>query len=138
MVKRDKDADLFIIHAIRDQDEGPNSDFALSACARKIYASRRERDKRSPLPGLFGEPAWDILLDLFISYAEHKKISIMSAGLAAHASTTTALRWVWALEDAHLVERKLDRSDKRRSYVSLAPEGLNYMRETLAKIRDQL
>jgi DNA-binding MarR family transcriptional regulator len=90
------------------------------------------------VPGLFGEPAWDILRDLFISYAEHRKISIMSAGLAGHASTTTALRWVWALEDAHLVNRKLDQSDKRRSFVSLAPGGLRFMREVLTNISDHI
>ncbi|MGM3253246.1 hypothetical protein ACS22W_25800, partial [Escherichia coli] len=37
--------------------------------ARRTYADRRRRDKLFQ-PGLFGEPAWDILLDLFISAKE--------------------------------------------------------------------
>ncbi len=56
----------------------------------------------------------------------------MTAGLAGQVPASTALRWIWVLEEAKLVERKLDQTDKRRSFISLSSIGLASMREVLA------
>ena len=138
MSQQDQDAEGFMLRATEVADVEAHPDLALGVYARKIYQSRRERDKKSPAQGLFQDPAWDILLDLFIAHAENKKMSVTSAGLAGQASTTTALRWIWALEEAKLVERKHDEADKRRSFVSLTTEGLNYMRDILSDTRNRL
>ena len=137
MGQRHRESQSFTVRTTAGEAFRPHPDFALAAFAQKIYKARRERDQRSPVLGLFQDPAWDILLDLFISYTQNTSISIMSAGLAANVPASTALRWIWTLEEAHLVVRKLDASDKRRSFVSLAPDGISYMREILAKISEQ-
>lgn len=113
-------------------------DVALATFARKLYASRRERERKDILPGLFSDPAWDILLDIFIAHAQDKYISITDAGLAGQVPATTALRWVWALESAKLIERKPDSNDKRRSFVLLTDAGLKYMRQVLTAICDRM
>ncbi len=64
----------------------------LGMLAREIYKARRLRD--AVLPRLFGEPAWDILLDLFASEAEHIDVSVSSACLAAGVPATTAHRYL--------------------------------------------
>jgi predicted transcriptional regulator len=90
--------------------------------ARIYYAERRRREKH--LPGkLFGEPAWDILLDLFICAGEGKPVFVSSACLAANVPQTTALRRIQILEEHGLVEREGDSGDNRRTIVRLTPEG---------------
>ncbi|WP_428332574.1 MarR family transcriptional regulator [Novosphingobium sp.] len=128
------DAEEFILKATGT----PHPDIALGILAQKIYSARRERDKKLHMPGLFQDPAWDILLDLFVSHTQNKYISVMSAGLAGQVPASTALRWVWALEEAKLVTREVDKKDKRRSFVFFTPEGLTYMREVLTAIGSHL
>jgi predicted transcriptional regulator len=86
-----------------------------------MYNERRVRDHVADL-ALFGEPAWDILLDLFASEAEGKSVSISSACLAAAVPMTTALRWVSRLEEEGLIERSAT-GDRRRINVHLTRSG---------------
>jgi hypothetical protein len=95
--------------------------------AESAYLDRRRRDKYFSDATLFGEPAWDILLDLFIAAGEKKRISITSACIGAAAPPTTALRWLTILERSGLVEREGDERDQRRSYVRLTKLGFDRM-----------
>ena len=47
--------------------------------ARQTYDDRRRRTKIFRSEELFGEPAWDILLDLYIAHADGKPVSVSSA-----------------------------------------------------------
>ena len=62
------------------------------ALARKAYALRRKRAALFGNPDLFGEPAWDILLDLYIAAGEGKPVSVSSACIGSAAPATTGLR----------------------------------------------
>ncbi len=112
------------------------SDHGLTRLARNIYQLRRELEKNSPVPGLFQDPAWDILLDLYLAHADGKCISVKSASLACPVPATTALRWLWALEKAKLVDREPDKHDKRRNFVTLSVKGQVYMDEVLGAFDD--
>ena len=87
--------------------------------SRSLYKIRRSRDNIFQEPEMFGEPAWDILLDLYISEREDRSVSITSACFAACVPPTTALRWISVLEAKGYVERTPDCLDARRHYVSL-------------------
>lgn len=65
--------------------------------ARRHYRLRRLRDHEFG-PALFGEPAWDILLDLYIAASDPRLASIMSASMAASVSTQETARWLILLE----------------------------------------
>ena len=91
--------------------------------ARKTYALRRKRGAIFGNPDLFGEPAWDILLDLFIAHAEGKSVSVSSACIGSAAPATTGLRWLGVLADEGLIERRPDPEDNRRVMVHLTPTG---------------
>lgn len=93
------------------------------ALARKAYALRRKRAAIFGNPDLFGEPAWDILLDLYIAKAEGKKVSVSSACIGSAAPPTTGLRWLGVLADEGLVVREADAEDQRRVLVRLTPAG---------------
>lgn len=110
---------------------GSVPDMALATFAQKVYLARRDREKACFSPELFNDPAWDILLDLFIAHAQDKFISVSDTGLAAQVPATTALRWVWSLEKTGLVERLADKNDKRRSFVMLTASGQSYTRRVL-------
>lgn len=103
---------------------------ALLAFARETYAIRRRRDRH--LPGdLFGEPTWDILLDLYVATRENRPVPTTSACIGANVPPTTALRWLRILEARGLVEREEDGRDGRRTFVRLSARGLAAMDDWL-------
>ena len=77
---------------------------------RRYLQMRRLRAELLP-DCLFAEPAWDMLLDLYIAGLECRNISISSACIASAVPQTTALRWIRHLEVHGLVERHQDRTD---------------------------
>lgn len=81
-----------------------------------VYCMRRRRDSLFP-PGLFGEPAWDMLLDLVTRHYRDLSTSVSSACIASAVPATTALRHLDKLIEAGLVERVHDPLDGRRMFV---------------------
>lgn len=97
--------------------------------ARQTYEDRRRRSKIFRSEALFGEPAWDILLDLFIATKERRRVSVTSACIGSAVPSTTALRWIAILEKQGLLVREADPSDARRVYVKLSARGYAAMLE---------
>ena len=93
---------------------------------RAVIAERRLRDEFLD-PDLFGEPAWDMLLDLYAARLEHVQVSVSSLCIAAAVPSTTALRWLQTLTASGLVNRRADPRDKRRVFVELGPEAAEGM-----------
>ena len=93
---------------------------------RSVIKSRRLRESVFG-GGLFGDPAWDMLLDLYGAHLEQKRISVSSLQIASAVPGTTALRWMTRLEDKGLVMRHADPFDARRIFVALSEEGLELM-----------
>lgn len=116
------------------------------ALAKTRYESRRMRASVFKGQELFGEPAWDILLDLYIAYAEGKPVSVSSACIGSASPPTTGLRWLGVLQEAGLIEREHDPRDQRRVLVHLTTLAIErmeaYFRDTLAMeaapLRDHL
>ncbi len=99
--------------------------------ARRAYSDRRRRSKYFD-PSLFGEPAWDLLLDLFIAEKEGRRVSVTSACIGAAVPTTTALRWILVLENEDLVWRENDPKDARRAFLHLTAKAYTQMIEYLS------
>jgi len=68
-----------------------DEDGALGALAhaKRLYAARRKRNHAFAGYDLFGEPCWDILLDLFIAGEERNLIGVSSACIAACWSSSS-------------------------------------------------
>ena len=92
------------------------------------YRERRRRERIFPLD-LFGEPAWDILLDLFSAHLQNKRISVTSVCIAANVAPTTALRWISELEENKLIERFDSDTDRRVKWVKLTSSASAMMFE---------
>ena len=96
------------------------------AWAERLYAERRRRDRLFP-DGLFGEPAWDLLLALFIARDKSQAIILCKAYQAAGVTDTTGRRLLDRLEDEGLItRRRAPRSRKMRivELTDLAVAGL--------------
>ena len=105
-------------------------DELLARLAREEYELRRSRlcffDD-----DLFSEPAWDILLDLFASAIEGRKISVTSSCIAAGVPRSTAMRYLTELEERGLVHRSGSESDGRVNHLALTPFGGAKLRRAL-------
>ena len=105
------------------------------ARAKRLYRERRTR--AAVFDGdedLFGEPAWDILLDLFVAGSEHRPVRVSDSCAAAAVPRTTALRWLQTLTRRELIEREGDPLDARSSLVRLSPKGAELIGRYLARI----
>ena len=105
----------------------------LVSVAQAIYASRRQRD-RVLLGDLFGEPAWDMLLDLFIRGARGLRTAVTSLCVASGVPPTTALRWVGTLQEAGVIIREESEHDRRVAYLKLSGEGYAAIRRCLIEV----
>lgn len=102
--------------------------------AESLYKERRRRDaKMAQTSELFGEPSWDILLDLFIAQGKAKPVSVSSACIASSTPQSTALRYVGLLEKVGLIRRAKDPRDGRRHYLELTETGLSNMEAYLSE-----
>lgn len=101
--------------------------------AEAVYAARRARSHFLPR-ALLGEPAWDMLLDLFASDPDLKGLSTKRVCLAADVPYSTAWRCLAALEADGLITRFDDRRDARRSLVALTPKGETMVRRCMGPV----
>jgi DNA-binding MarR family transcriptional regulator len=108
-------------------------DAVLCRLAKEILRSRRQREKIFGAD-LFGEPAWDILLELYAAGLGQQKLSVSGACYASAVPHTTGLRWVLKLEKDGWIRRVNDPFDGRRSWVELTEEALAAMRNHLIQL----
>lgn len=87
----------------------------------RLAASRRRRHLSGEW---FGEPAWEMLLELFIQFAGGARVSTKSLVISSGAPDTTGLRVIDRLVEAGLVERSPSKMDKRVTLVSLTRQGV--------------
>lgn len=110
-----------------------DSDLWLLA-AQDLYRERRRRSEFFP-DDLFGEPAWDTLLDLYIAEKKNERVCVTSACLGAQVPCATGLRWLRQLEQQGLVEREADKADGRRKFVRISERGYRMMTAYIATHR---
>lgn len=119
--------------SIADAADAPR----LAAIARAEYASRRRRDAQFDAD-IFAEPAWDMLLDLYVQRYQGREVSIHSLCIAAAVPPTTALRWIGKLESLGFIDRRPCPHDARVIYATLSARGLammeRYLRAQLGEI----
>jgi hypothetical protein len=75
---------------------------ALRAVAERLYSDRRKRDEHFP-PGLFGEPAWDLLLALFIARGDGREMTLAMGYKAACVEAGPGRELIAKMESEGLV-----------------------------------
>jgi len=90
----------------------------------------RTRRKRKSLfsNSLFSDPAWDILLVLFLADLRGERMAVTNVARAASIPMATAIRWIETLERKGWALRVPDRVDRRRVFAELSNQGSAAMR----------
>jgi hypothetical protein len=73
----------------------------------------------------FGEPNWDILLDLFIAHLENRVVRIGALGGQNTVAASTILRRAAVLRQRGLICRKQCPPDACRADITLSVEGVS-------------
>lgn len=90
--------------------------------------------RRSRLFGkrVFFDPAWNILLDVFIAGCLQRHLSVTAVCIGSQVPTATALRYIAGLGTAGLLTRVADERDGRRTHIQLTEAGWASMISLLA------
>lgn len=104
-----------------------------TAFLKMLYQERRLRADLFDDPDLFGEPAWDILLDLAVHEGQGRPLSVTGACIGSGVAPTTALRWVNVLEKKGFIQRSPDPLDHRRVYLILTQLGRAHLHNFVKK-----
>jgi len=92
-------------------------------------AIRAWRERACYLPGeLFSDPAWGMLLELLDAEIRERQVSVSRLCKASAASTSSAIRWLKALEDRGLVIRRADPLISENEFLELTPKGSTALR----------
>lgn len=83
---------------------------------------------------LFADPAWDMLLDLFVQRRRGHRVSVTSLCIASQVPSTTALRWISIIVDRGLAQRETDTTDGRRIFIGLSETGERAVAQVLAQM----
>jgi DNA-binding MarR family transcriptional regulator len=132
-----------LISSSGETKEGPRKlpEQNLTAIAERVYRVRRRRDAlmTARFGGeIFSDPAWDIILDLYIHNSKNQDVSVTSVCSASMVPITTALRYITVLSERGLIERSKNPKDGRSYLLRLTPEAIRIVEDLLADSEDGL
>ena len=94
----------------------------LITTARKILMARQSRSQFLD-ESLFSEPAWDMLLALYVTEESEARHSISRLGEFSGTAPTTSLRWIAHLEKMGLVARTPHPNDHRTAFIEITDDA---------------
>lgn len=99
------------------------AELSTPALAAHIRDLLRKEARRRGIGGgeVFGDPAWEMLLDLMLAKIEGRRVSVSSACIASGAPMSTALRLVGRLVDEGVLCKQPDVTDRRRHFLAINP-----------------
>jgi DNA-binding MarR family transcriptional regulator len=116
------------------QPPSPAQREVLREDATRIQFSRGLRRKLFE-PNMFGEPAWDMLLALYIIDNDQRRLGTGELARLAGVALTTCLRWLDYLNEQDLIWRVPSTLDQRIVSVELSEIGRAAMDDYLMEVR---
>lgn len=105
----------------------------LRDMAERLYSERRLRDEHFPQP-LFGEPAWDLLLALFVAREEGRELSLAEAYAAARVKPGAGRGLLRRMEKEGLVSVVGTGPRRNRRSVRLTGEAVERLAAYLSSL----
>ncbi|UAK24329.1 helix-turn-helix domain-containing protein [Sphingomonas nostoxanthinifaciens] len=133
IIRRQQVRSAQTINASETLGMNTDADIRRLTTAKAWMKARAVRNKVLGLH-LFAEPAWDMLLALYIAHGEFRMLSVSAVVSYANVPSTTGLRWLTKLEDSGMISRRTDLKDGRRIFVQMLPEAI----ESMETIFDQV
>ena len=93
----------------------------LTDYARLTLLGRKQRDRYFD-PMLFSNPAWDILLSLYVADAEGKPVGVIESCTASPVPQGVALRWLGYLKQEDMVTEAPDPARPRHTIIRLTDQ----------------
>jgi DNA-binding MarR family transcriptional regulator len=90
--------------------------------ARREFVGRQRRSQFFS-SAMFGEPAWDMLLALYVIEQSGPRHTIVKLVAQAAAPATTALRWLEYLDKERLVVRHSNPIDRRTTFIEISDKA---------------
>lgn len=103
---------------------------SLDIVAEQLLQQRHARSRFLP-PSLFHEPAWEILLSLFVAQRRGKTLNVKHLVEEVDAPVTTSQRWIDTLAHMKLIQRFTDANDRRRIELSLSDTAMSALERYL-------
>lgn len=110
---------------VSDPRGSNTTDITINTAVKKamdLIEITKRRSRLVSAANLFADPAWFILLDLFVRQHQGLKTSVSSACHASFSPVTTALRHIAILTERNIIQRQYDPIDQRRVYLELTDE----------------
>lgn len=131
----------FVSNGMIEPEDAPKPDYSEVVKANlyaveRILESRRKRDQCLP-PEVFGEPGWELLLNLYREAALGREITITKASYSGGCPPSTALRMIDTLQQFGLVEKH--KSNKsRKVVVRISAVGIEGLNRYFGKVADNV
>lgn len=103
---------------------------AFAAIAQSEFHSRQRRNNLIR-HDLFAEPAWDILLLLYVAHYRDQAMEVCRICSAISVAPTTALRWIGQLLDRDLATHLPPESSTQDVRIALSQDGIEEMERYL-------
>jgi hypothetical protein len=106
-------------------DASHTDDVATTLAVKKavdLIEIAKRRSRFAVAANLFADPAWFILLDLFVRQHSGLDTGVSSACRASFSPVTTALRHIAIMTERNIIVRRFDPRDQRRVYLELTEE----------------
>ncbi len=87
---------------------------------------------------LLSDPAWDMLLDLFVAHIAGRQISVSSACIASRRPQTTSLRYIDRMVQQGLLRRDKDPHDQRRVHLHITEKAKFAIADWVDALQEQL
>jgi DNA-binding MarR family transcriptional regulator len=126
-----------LLRCTRPDPCAPDCPLSESVMVKSVILGRRLRDKFFDA-ALFADPAWDILLDLYMAKLEQRRTSVSSLCIAARVPATTALRYINSLVERGMIVRTENHLDHRVVYVHLTEPTFETMRQYFGRFSELL
>lgn len=107
---------------LENESAAANATLSRSQFLQELLRARR---RRAELFGsqILGEPAWEILLELYAAELGRQRLLVSKVGQASGISQSTALRWMNRLEAEGWIGREPDPHRGRRIFAVLTPQA---------------
>jgi DNA-binding MarR family transcriptional regulator len=117
----------------RKPEEATKQDNRTASCCVRTQLQARaqaifnERNRRAQFfsKSIFGEPAWEMLVTLYIM--DGRRVTVGKLVNMIDSPQTTALRWLQYLERKHYVARRSDPDDRRVVCIEIMDEARNLL-----------
>ncbi|MCG6116348.1 MAG: hypothetical protein MEQ84_14245 [Mesorhizobium sp.] len=99
---------------------------------KRYLKMRRERERL--FPKLFGDPAWDMLLLLYVYRAARVPLQVSAIAGLANVPGTTSLRYLDLMIEQQLINRTPDPRDRRRIWLTMTPKAVKLLEQWLTTL----